>query len=230
MAKGSRNYALQRNYEYDSHDANHVFNGLTEEDWKKQILAEWSADVLKANHVSIIFHDADKDENGVLKPLHAHAITNEEETMSQANMTRYSRCSSEENCTPIRQENLANAYRYLLHISEKAVKDKKHIYSEDELIFSEANGHEFGLKQYHDVIVKKQENEDLKNAKEIISKAIKDIHAGKYDFANTYENAIYFNLIADDTIARAMMESPALANKIKNAIAIHKDNIIAKTK
>ena len=69
MVERTRNYTAQRNYKYDSHDKDNNFNGLTEEAWKKQILAEWSCDKLKANHVTIIFHDKDKDENGIQKEL-----------------------------------------------------------------------------------------------------------------------------------------------------------------
>lgn len=220
MAKGSRNYALQRNYEYDSHDANHVFNGLTEEDWKKQILAEWSASALKANHVTIIFHDEDKDDNGIKKQLHAHGIANEAETMSQSNMMKYSRCSCEENCSPIRQENLANAYRYLLHITEKAIKDKKYIYGENMLHFSASVGYEFGSKQYHDIIVRKKENEDLKNAKELISKVVKDIQKGVYNPSVEDNSTIFDRLVMNDEIEAAMMESPSLTKKVTNAISI----------
>ena len=220
MAQGSRNYMLQRNYEYDSHDEKHVFNGLTEEEWKARIRAEWSPDVLKANHVTIIFHDEDK-ENGIAKSLHAHAITNEKDTMSHSNMLTLSKCSCVENCTPIRQENLANAYRYLLHITEQAMKDKKHIYSENELVFLEADAHEFGLKQYHDIIVKKHENEDLKNAKDVISKAIKDIQKGVYN--PSVGETMLDRIISDEKVAIAMMESPSLAKKVKNAVAIQEE-------
>lgn len=224
MAEGIHNYALQRSYEYDSHDENHNFNGLTVEDWKKQILEDWSADTLKANHVTIIFHTDDKDQQGVLKGLHAHGISNQKEKISQSAMMKRAKCSCMENCTPIKPENKFKAYRYLLHITEKAIADHKHIYSENELIFSVAEDYDkpFGLTEYHNMIDSKaQDSQETKDEKKLITKVVKDILAGKYDPQSDDDNTpIYDRIIIKDDIANAMAQQPSLYRKVMNAIAL----------
>uniref|UniRef100_UPI004057BED2 hypothetical protein n=1 Tax=Acetatifactor sp. TaxID=1872090 RepID=UPI004057BED2 len=233
MAQGSRNYALQRNYEYDSHDENQQFNGLTIEDWKKQILVDWSPANLKANHVTIIFHNKDKDGNGILKSIHAHAIANEEETMTQSSMMKHAKCSCEENCTPIKEENLAKAYRYELHITEQAIKDKKHIYSEDELIFLVADGKTFGIKEYHNMIARKvTQTEDQKKDKELINETIKKILEGYYGTglksglnAANFEDRFDKQLIIDEVVKEsnvilAMGRNSQLYTKVMNSIKL----------
>ena len=130
MAQGSRNYTAQRNYYYESHDADGNWNGLTEDAWKQMILQDWTCANLKANYVFLIFHDKDPNEDGTgLKPLHVHADINFINTMSQDNAVRITKCSCDKNCTAINDK--ADSAKYKLHITEKAIKDKKHIYGED---------------------------------------------------------------------------------------------------
>ncbi len=234
MAQGSRNYALQRNYEFDSHDENQQFNGLTVEDWKKQILQDWSPTNLKAKHVTIIFHGKDKDANGILKPFHAHAVANEKETMSQSNMMTHSKCSCEENCTPIKEENLSKAYRYELHITEKAIQDKKHVYGEDELIFLVADGEKFNIDDYHNMIARKvTQTEDEKKDKKLINETVKKILDGHYGtgfefvhphpnvcFAKYNKELILGEVIKDSNVVLAMGRNSQLYTKIMNSIKL----------
>lgn len=234
MAQGSRNYALQRNYEFDSHDENQQFNGLTIEDWKKQILNDWSPTNLKAKHVTIIFHYEDKDVNGIIKSLHAHGVTNEKETTSQSSMTKRSKCSCKENCTSIKEENLPNAYRYLLHITEKAIQDKKHIYSENELVFLVADDEKFDIDDYHSMIARKvMQTEDEKKDKKLIDEAIKKILDGYYgtgyigfevgreDFDKYFDKQpIMDELIKDSNVVLAMGRNSQLYTKVMNSIKL----------
>lgn len=232
MAQGSRNYALQRNYEFDSHDENQQFNGLTIEDWKKQILQDWSATNLKAKHVTIIFHGKDKDANGILKSIHAHAVANEKETMSQSNMMKRSKCSCNDNCTPIKEEHLPSAYRYELHITEKAIQDRKHVYSEDELIFSVADGESFGLKDYHEMIARKvTQTEDEKKDKKLINETVKKILDGYYGtgfqlvtiphtFVKYDKELILGEVIKDSNVTLAMGRSSQHYTKVMNSIKL----------
>ena len=37
MAKESHNYSVQRNYKFESHDADGNFLGITEDEWKEKI-------------------------------------------------------------------------------------------------------------------------------------------------------------------------------------------------
>lgn len=238
MAQGSRNYALQRNYEFDSHDENQQFNGLTIEDWKKQILNDWSPTNLKAKHVTIIFHCEDKEVNGILKSLHAHGITNEKETTSQSSMTKRSKCSCKDNCTSIKEENLPNAYRYLLHITEKAIQDKKHIYGENELVFLVADGEKFNIDDYHSMIARKViQTEDEKKDKKLINDTIKKILDGYYgtgfivlngaaglnivgDAARFDKQPIIDEVVKDSNVVLAMGRNPQLYTKVMNSIKL----------
>ena len=233
MAQGSRNYALQRNYEYDSHDENQQFNGLTIEEWKKQILEDWSPANLKANHVTIIFHNKDKDVNGIPKSMHAHGVANEKDTMTQSSMMKHAKCSCEENCTPIKEENLPKAYRYELHITEKAIQDKKHIYSEDELIFLVAEEKTFGIKEYHDIIARKpKQTEEEKADKELINETIKKILDGYYgtgfktgltiaNFEDRFDKQLIIDeVVKESNIILAMGRNSQLYTKVMNSIKL----------
>lgn len=230
MGKTSKthNYVMQRNYAYETQHADSKYKGLTEEGWKKMILEEWSWKKLKANHVTLIFHDKDKDKDtGEDKGLHVHGVGNYEQSLTQSEALKHSGCSSELHCEPMKDK--MKAYRYMLHISEKAIEDAKHIYGEDELIFSVADGKTFALEDYHKAISKKaQQSEESKEAKKLITKTINDILAGKYGAKNEDDNtSIFDKIVVDDSIAKAMAQEPSLYRKVMNAITLQesRDNI-----
>ena len=223
MAKVSKthNYVMQRNYAYETQHEDSKYKGFTEKQWREKILEEWSWRNLKANYVVIIFHGDDKDKDtGVDKGLHVHGIGNFEQSLTQSEALKHSGCSNELNCQPMKDK--MKAYRYLLHISEKAIEDAKHIYSEDELIFSVANGRTYGLEDYHKAISKKvQQSEETKEARKLITKTINDIIAGKYGAKNENDNtSIYDKIVVDDNIAKAMAQEPSLYRKVMNAISL----------
>lgn len=231
MAKGSHNYMLERSYYYDSHDENKTFNGLTVDEWKEKILNDWSADSLKSNHVTIIFHDSDKDENGNEKVLHAHACANTVDTISQSAMMKLSKCTCEENCTVIK--NKANSYAYLLHVTTQAIADKKHIYGEDCLIFSVADGKSFNINDYHNIIAKKKGNDDSKDDKALIDDTLGKILDAQFGdglddsnnvFGSVSEQRIYEDILMNHRdIIDAMSRSPQLHKKVMNAIKMRAD-------
>lgn len=239
MAKILRthNYVMQRNYAYETQHEDSKYKGLTKDEWRKIILEEWSCETLKANHVTIIFHNQDEDKDtGEIKELHAHNITNFVDSLTQSEALGRSGCSSEDNCTSM--TNKANAYRYLLHITEKAIEEHKHIYSENELIFSVADGKTFGLKDYHKAISKKnQKSEESKEDKKLIDETIKKILDGYYgtgfiflngaaglnivgDAARFDKQPIIDEVVKDSNVVLAMGRNPQLYTKVMNSIKL----------
>lgn len=224
MTGRSHNYTLQRNYSYDSHDNSQKFNGLTKEEWKKKILDEWSCTKLNANHVVLIFHDKDKDENGIITELHVHACVNFSDSLTHSQAYKRSKCSDPKNCKQI--EKKARAYRYLLHITEKAIKDKKHIYSEDELIIEIAPEEKF---DYHKEILNTDDEEDSKEQAKKLKQVISLIQQGAYGNGEFIVGgqSIYDKLLLDNDINKLISSKPANRRAIENAIEVKKETWIA---
>lgn len=213
-----RLYFAQRSYEYDSHDANKKFNGLTESDWKQRIREEWSVKNLKASHVVLIFHDKDTDENGVSKPLHVHAVIYFKDGVAQSAAVKRLGCSSDKNCTEVKDS--VETYKYLLHITEKAIRDGKHIYGEECLEIS-TDGKKFN---YHKEISKiEQEKREERDKKKLQKQVIDDILNGVYEddeefwSDKKFWNEIYTNPEKDE-IYRLIGRSQAFAKAINHAL------------
>lgn len=222
----SHNYSMQRNYKYESHDKNGNFNGLTEDEWKNRIREEWTCDRLKAKSVVFVFHDSDTDENGILKELHAHGCVNFKEAIPLSNAIKLSGCSSDKNCEQIGRAKKAQAYRYLLHITEKAIKDKKYIYGEERLEYSIAKGEKFDFKK---TIQASETEEGEKDDRKMLQQIIENIRQGVYgDGSTAYgeANKIYNNLLMDDNANRLMSIKPSNKRAIENAIEIKKETYL----
>ena len=99
--KGKKLYWFpQRSYVYESNQT-----GESKEDWKRRVSAEWSLSELRKKSVNIksclyIFHERDKDEDGLDKPLHAHGVIemNANCGITQEDAKRFFGCSSDDNC------------------------------------------------------------------------------------------------------------------------------------
>lgn len=218
MSERTRNYTMQRNYDFDSHDENGNFNGLTEDEWKQQISDDWTCDKLNAKHITFVFHDKDLDDNGLPKSLHAHGCTNFVDAITQSEAIKRTGCSSDLNCTPIR--NKANAYRYLLHITEKAIKADKHIYSEDELIIRVKDGVKFN---YHKMIHASDEEEKEKDYNKLLNAVVQNIKNGCYDEVGKSvpsRQNIFNKLLLNDDINNLVSINPKYRRYIENAIDI----------
>lgn len=221
----THNYTIQRNYKYESHDEDGNFNGLTKDEWKERIREEWTCDKLKANYVVFIFHDKDVDENGIPKELHVHGCVNFKDSIPLSNAILLTKCSSEKNCEPIGRKK-SQAYRYLLHITEKAIKDKKHIYGEDCLEYSVAKNVDFDYKK----IIRSSETEETeKEDKTVLQRIIEAIRQGGYGDgspASELKSEIYNNLLLDDTANRLMSAKPSNRRAIENAIELKKETYL----
>lgn len=180
MGSGSRNYTMQRNYEFDTHDENGISDGRTIEEWMDDIRKDWSPSKLKAKYIYLIFHKDDTDDNGMLKGVHVHGYANFTETISQSVAIERTGCSSSKNCEEVRSK--SNALRYMLHITEKAIKEEKYIYGEDkiEILLPDGEDKEKYRKKFHSMIKKSEEEEEIKDDKKLLKKIITDIANGVY--------------------------------------------------
>ncbi|MDU2221338.1 MAG: hypothetical protein E7E51_03850, partial [Staphylococcus epidermidis] len=77
LSKRTRGITAQRSYDYDVHyydeetgEKHLKENAPTEEEWKQQIIDEYSKIGEKSLFCYFIFHDNDILENGKMKPLH----------------------------------------------------------------------------------------------------------------------------------------------------------------
>lgn len=207
-----RLYFPQRSYDYDSHDANKNFNGLTENEWKERIREEWKAKNLKAKSVVLIFHDKDIDtDNGALKPLHVHAVVYFKDAIEQSAAIKRLGCSCDRNCTEVK--NSVGTYKYLLHINEEDIKAGKHIYGEECLEIS-TDGTKF---DYHKEISKiEQEKREEKDRKKLEKKVIDDILNGVYKDKKEFKREIYMNP-ENDKIYLLTGESQAFDKQVEHA-------------
>lgn len=219
-----RNYTFQRNYKFESHDKDGNFNGLTEDAWRQKILQEWTCDNLKANHITLIFHDKCVEENGMKKDLHVHACAHFKDAITQTEAIKRSGCSSEKNCKAI--NNKSQAYRYLLHITEKAIAAGKHIYGEDELIIDVAKNKKF---DFHKAIQASEDEEDEKEQAKKLKQVIADIQQGAYGDGSFIlgQQSIFDKLLLDDDINKLISAKPTNRRLIENAIETKRETWVA---
>lgn len=210
----SHNYTVQRNFKYETAQ-NGKYPNLTEDEWKKRIMEEWTYDKLKANYIVYIFHDRDVDDNGLLKELHVHGCINFVDSIALSNASKLAGCSSEKNCKAISKK--SNAYRYLLHITEQAIKQRKHLYDEDYLIYSIAPTKKC---EYKKLIQMSEKDEDEKDKEKLIKKVIADIMNGMYGDGNPFNFNPMLQICANRQVAMIIAEKASYRRAIENAIEI----------
>lgn len=172
--KKVRWYSVQRNYDFETHDKDkNVVDPISEDDWVQRVKNEmhelYENGVLKS--YAMIFHDKDMLETG-FKPIHMHAVVEFKTTRRKANAINILKASSEQNVDYIETKgSKAAASRYLLHITEKSIRDGKNIYGEHELITE-------GGFDYHKMVASVDKTKtfltfnDVKNAGLTVSLAI----------------------------------------------------------
>ncbi len=226
----NRNYSLMRSYNYDANDKTKYPNQKpTKEEWKKQILEDWTCKKLKANHVTIIFHEGHKDKDDEQQDLHAHACVNFEQSIPYSNAYSRSLCSRKKNCEVIAVEKLPNAYRYLLHITEKAIKDGKTIYGEKDLHIFVADNVKF---DYHKMIARKPKSQTPSaelSDKQYFEEIRRKIYRGDYfnpkkDNINFFTEIVLEKLREDDRLGEIIALNHNYHQKILDAIATGKIN------
>lgn len=217
-------WSAQRSYYYESHDADGNFNGVTEEEWKKKILEELDAARLKAYHSTIIFHNKDTeiDSHGSEsdKGLHAHVCVWFINGHTQTSAMKALGATRLKNVKEIKKNKKSSAYRYLLHATDKAIKDGKYIYGEQELFVSKSSP---DIKyDYHKLIQKSEEDEEKEDIKEARKKLLKEILEGNYDREKAWNcdgSPSLEKIIASDMkIAHLIGSSCSYRREVENAI------------
>lgn len=159
------NWSIQLSYIYFISDANgNVVKNMSENQWKdyireliQQLVTNGTVDT-----VSWIFHDKDVDKDGNPKGLHVHMIVNVKGGKEQTAMMTMFGSTRSQDVKNVKKK--SSAYQYLIHVTQTALKEKKHIYnfSEIECLSKDAN---FNLmKQFYPT---KKDNADEENLRDI---------------------------------------------------------------
>lgn len=128
-AKRSRKWSGQLNYYYYTHDANgNIKNSTTVAEWKGviRLLLENLVASGKVVTAVYIFHENDDDGKGGLKSCHVHMILIYKNPLTQTAVMKDLGITRPEDCEQIKRE--SGAYRYLIHITDKAINEGKYIY------------------------------------------------------------------------------------------------------
>lgn len=127
-------FDVQRNYQFETHDADgNQISFITEAEWRDKVTSEIrdlfnTSDIIK---VFYIFHDKDINDDGTSKGLHVHFVVTFKEGHTQTSVVKKLGASSVHNCEPC--ESYVDSMRYLIHVSENALNEMKHIYSVTEV-------------------------------------------------------------------------------------------------
>lgn len=163
-----RSFEVYRSYEYDIHELDEegkkvlIDNPPTPEEWIADVTAQWEFILKETIHGAFITHDKDILRDGSPKPLHMQGLFVFKNPRYVGAMMKKLGISSVDNINPI--DYFVGAYRYLLHITEEAIKDGKHIYSQDELTWhiEKSNDEDDEEPTFHDLIRKAEQSDTLK--------------------------------------------------------------------
>ena len=225
----THNYVIYRSYYYESHDKNDNFNNLTPEEWMQRIRDEWTYERLKANHITYIFHSFD------IANLHAHGCVNHVNSLTRSNAAKLAGCSDVRHCQPMHDK--AQAYRYLLHVTDDAMNAGKHIYDENCLLYSVAPGKKCDYKKL--IHMSSEDREDRKREREEdrklraekretkrrLNEILDNIINGKYGYEDSFfgSDTIYNNILRLEPDAKYIIgKSRSNRADIENAIETRK--------
>lgn len=128
-------YAVQRNYQFETHDADgNQTSNISENEWRKQIQTEIRGFMDNGiSKVFYIFHDKDVNDDGTSKGLHVHLVATSFHInrRTQKEAVGFFGASSLQNCEPC--DSYVDSVRYLMHISEKALNEMKTLYHAEEV-------------------------------------------------------------------------------------------------
>ncbi len=163
-----RSFEVYRSYEYDIHELDSegkkvlIDNPPTPEEWIADVTAQWEFILKETIHGAFITHDKDILRDGSPKPLHMQGLFVFKNPRYVGAMMKKLGISSVDNISPI--DNFVGAYRYLLHITDEAIKDGKYIYAQDELTWhiEKSNDEDDDEPSFHDLIRKAEQSDTLK--------------------------------------------------------------------
>lgn len=128
--KRYRKFDVQRNYQFETHDADgNQISDITENEWRNKVISEIRAlfENSDVTEVFYIFHDKDINDDGTSKGLHVHLVVTFAEGHTQTAVVKLLLASSVHNCSPC--DSYVDSMRYLIHVSETALNEMKYIYS-----------------------------------------------------------------------------------------------------
>lgn len=172
-----RNFSLQRNYFFETHDKDkNLTSKMTEEEWKKKVIDEvfFNPGIEQVKRISGIFHDRDIAvvETGELKTLHFHGILEFEHPQRLKNVKEIVNAHSYFKPT----KSIPGSMLYLTHTTPTAILEQKVRYEVKEVLIKEQGRTDF-LKgeeleaRYRELICGKLESQKHQkqkdNAKEI---------------------------------------------------------------
>lgn len=133
----ARGWFIQRSYAYETQDKDgQIISNISEADWKRQVKEQWTSKIGDKDWLLMVFHDKDvltnTDGTTSPKPLHAHGLVRFGTAKTQSAVIKAMNLSRSGNCQAVKS--YVDSARYLLHISESAINDRKHRYHDDEVI------------------------------------------------------------------------------------------------
>lgn len=130
MKNTFRRFDVERSFWYETHDkdGNVRPDAPTVDEWKKQVLAQWTDfEKLEADECLIAFHDLDMHpDTGEAKPLHAHGVIHFVNAHSEQAVAELMHVSGRKNCQHCK--NYSGSVQYLIHVTQDAINEEKHIY------------------------------------------------------------------------------------------------------
>lgn len=173
MSKVNTSYFIARHYAYDKQN----FNG-TKEDWILSIqeLFKEISDTYSFKLFAYVLHDSDIDDNGNKKEIHFHALVRFCDEMKQEDVQDIFNVTSERNCQVVK--NMLNTSRYLIHISDSAIEERKHIYKTSDVVMLTNESYENVIKASY----WSKREDDTQNAHQLVSR--KKAEAISDDLAN----------------------------------------------
>lgn len=152
LLKEGKVFHITRNTEYELKKGEGVFSGLTLDEWKEKMreFVKWLSEQSGVMFVAAIFHDRDLytkgDKKGQKQAVHLHILMRFENVQQQSLVRQVTQATSDENCQVVVKK--SSMARYLLHISDYAIRDRKVIYNESELILYNCDYSEIITKEY----------------------------------------------------------------------------------
>lgn len=129
-------FDVQRNYQFETHDdKGNQTSDITEADWRKKVISEVRGYMNDGQRddglveIFYIFHDLDTNDDGTSKGLHVHFVATFLKKRSQSSAIKFFGASSVNNCQSC--NSYVDSCRYLIHVSETALNEKKTIYLPD---------------------------------------------------------------------------------------------------
>lgn len=128
--KKYRRFDVQRNFQFETHDSDgNKISDITEIEWRDKVISEILSlfNDSEISEIFYIFHDKDINDDGTSKGLHVHLVVTFKNPHTQTSVVKLLMASSVHNCLPC--DSYVDSMRYLIHVSESALNEMKHIYS-----------------------------------------------------------------------------------------------------